>query len=260
MCRLAIYLGPELALSQLLTEPEHSLLRQSWEPRELKYAVLNADGYGYGWYSQAQNPHRYVFPEPIWSDPNLQDLSGTLHSSLWFAFIRSATEGFGNNSVNTQPFRHGQHLFMHNGYIQDFNLHMRQILHRTLPDALLAEIVGNTDSEYLFTLIRWLRSQQPEADMVEILRHTLEWVRLHIEDRKALLNLAITDGQQVIISRVGINDDGPSLYFNSDNDAYPAGAQLVASEPLQQDESWHVVPEDHLLILDPDAPPELIAL
>ena len=50
MCRLAAYLGPAIPLQQLLLQPSHSLYRQAREPKELIYAKLNADGYGFGWY------------------------------------------------------------------------------------------------------------------------------------------------------------------------------------------------------------------
>ncbi|HBE92200.1 MAG TPA: hypothetical protein DDW55_06595, partial [Gammaproteobacteria bacterium] len=61
MCRLAAYLGPELRLEKLLIEPEHSLVKQSWAPREMLEAKLNADGYGYGWYDPEGNPLRYRY-------------------------------------------------------------------------------------------------------------------------------------------------------------------------------------------------------
>ncbi|VAW77744.1 hypothetical protein MNBD_GAMMA13-583, partial [hydrothermal vent metagenome] len=51
MCRIAAYLGPPITLGMLLTEPPHSLLVQGWAPRELRYAKLNADGYGFGWHT-----------------------------------------------------------------------------------------------------------------------------------------------------------------------------------------------------------------
>ena len=34
MCRFTLYLGPPVRLSTLLTEPEHSLIRQSYQARE----------------------------------------------------------------------------------------------------------------------------------------------------------------------------------------------------------------------------------
>ena len=56
MCRLAAYLGPSLPLNQFLLDPPHSLVHQSWSPREMYYAKMNADGYGFGWYLYGDNP------------------------------------------------------------------------------------------------------------------------------------------------------------------------------------------------------------
>ncbi|EDX23381.1 hypothetical protein SSAG_03172 [Streptomyces sp. Mg1] len=46
MCRHLAYVGPEIPLGRLLTDPEHSLVRQSWEPRRQRYGTVNADGFG----------------------------------------------------------------------------------------------------------------------------------------------------------------------------------------------------------------------
>ncbi len=56
MCRIAAYLGEPIALGKFLIEPPHSLQVQGWAPRELKYARLNADGYGFAWYADDGQP------------------------------------------------------------------------------------------------------------------------------------------------------------------------------------------------------------
>jgi glutamine amidotransferase len=93
MCRIAAYLGDPVPLGRFLLDPPHSLQVQGWAPQELKYAKLNADGYGFAWYDTEGQPAVYVNPGPIWSDPNLQHLARTLVSDLWIASVRSATEG-----------------------------------------------------------------------------------------------------------------------------------------------------------------------
>ena len=52
MCRIVAYLGgPEATLSSVVLEPEHSLLVQSYAPKEMMSGVVNADGFGVGWYA-----------------------------------------------------------------------------------------------------------------------------------------------------------------------------------------------------------------
>ena len=89
MCRLAAYLGPAISLQQLLLQPPHSLYRQALEPRELIYARVNADGYGFGWYTDDGKPAVYTSTLPIWSDGNLPHLARSLVQPLWLAEVRS---------------------------------------------------------------------------------------------------------------------------------------------------------------------------
>ena len=45
MCRLLAYLGEPIPLEELIFKPEHSLVVQSYQPKELEFALLNADGF-----------------------------------------------------------------------------------------------------------------------------------------------------------------------------------------------------------------------
>ena len=53
MCRLLGYLGEPILLDAILYKPEHSLIVQSYDPREMTSGLLNAVGFGIGWY----HPH-----------------------------------------------------------------------------------------------------------------------------------------------------------------------------------------------------------
>ena len=46
MCRLAAYSGPPLPLAALTHTPTHSLVVQSYKPKQMREALLNADGVG----------------------------------------------------------------------------------------------------------------------------------------------------------------------------------------------------------------------
>ncbi|MEL6453271.1 MAG: class II glutamine amidotransferase, partial [Cyanobacteria bacterium J06623_5] len=50
MCRILGYLGPSIALEEVVLKPAHSMLVQSYKPREMKGAILNGDGFGFGWH------------------------------------------------------------------------------------------------------------------------------------------------------------------------------------------------------------------
>lgn len=260
MCRIAAYLGPEIPLESLLISPEHSLLIQSWEPRELQFARLNADGFGFGWFDQQGRPEVYLNALPIWADHNLPALSRTLHNDLWLAMVRSATPGFGNHVTNTQPYRDDELIFTHNGFIDHFTQTVRPVLQRELSVDIEAKIMGNTDSEYIFALLRQLLADDDElaleAGIGEVLTLIGDWAG----DATALLNLVISDGERIYATRHAVNGECPSLYFSIDDEYFPEGAQLIASEPLNNRAFWQPVPEHHILILDPEAPPEFLAL
>jgi len=125
MCRLAIYIGPQLSLENLLLKPEYGLMEQSWGPKEMNEGKLNADGYGFAWFNNGNQPASYRNPMPIWTDINLESLARTLTASQWFANVRSATVGLDVSHANTQPFTDEKFIYLHNGYIKDFKINYR---------------------------------------------------------------------------------------------------------------------------------------
>ncbi len=258
MCRIAAYLGPPITLGALITEPPHSLQVQGWAPRELRYAKLNADGYGFGWYADGQ-PAVYVNPAPIWSDPNLPHLARALVSGLWVASVRSATMGNPINHANTQPFADTEFLFDHNGLIDNFHDQVRPSLTASLSPTFLATILGNTESEYLFAALRQSLSDNPELTVEHALSDLMQKISSWVGENRALLTIIVSDGERLYAVRHAIGDACPTLYYTTNDDAFP-DAQLIASEPLTESGVWQSVPEHQILILDPEEPPELLPL
>src|SRR3954453_7002148 len=57
MCRHLGYIGPAVPISTLVLDPEHSLLRQSWAPTDMRHGgTINADGFGVGWFAEEPDP------------------------------------------------------------------------------------------------------------------------------------------------------------------------------------------------------------
>jgi len=259
MCRLAAYVGPAITLQQFLLDPAHSLYRQSWEPQELKYAKLNADGYGFGWYGPDEQPAIHTSALPIWSDANLPHLARSLTQPLWLAEVRSATPGNPVHQFNTAPFYDTELLYIHNGFIREFHQQVLPHITTLLAPDIAAGINGNTDSEYLFACLRQLLADDPELTIPDALAQLSELLADWIDAQPALMNIVVTDGQRLYATRHGLNHECPSLYFTTDDELFPGG-QLIASERLTGDSFWQPVPEHHLLILDPEHPPELQSL
>jgi glutamine amidotransferase len=60
MCRHLAYLGAAVTLRSVLTDPPHGLQARAWAPRRQRHGVVNADGFGVGWYADGDPvPARY---------------------------------------------------------------------------------------------------------------------------------------------------------------------------------------------------------
>jgi glutamine amidotransferase len=259
MCRFAAYLGAPTTLGHFLLEPDHSLYRQAIAPKELRYTTLNADGFGFGWYGEEDEPLLYTNPAPIWNDPNLGALARTLTSDLWMASVRSATVGNPVGHANTQPFKDMELLFNHNGLIENFHEQVMPAIAGELEPGIFATVRGNTESEFLFAWLRQILVEDGELSIDEAVRELLVRLDDLLDGATALLNLLVTEGERLYAVRHAVGDDCPSLYFTTDDELFPE-AQLIASECMTDSGIWHPVPPHHLLIIDPEEPPELIEL
>lgn len=255
MCRIAAYLGPTLSLDRFLQGPPHSLYRQSWAPREMRTAVVNADGWGAAWFAPDGRPAVYRSPLPIWADVNLEPLGRTLHAGLWLGNVRSATAGHGTDALNTQPFADHRLAFTHNGFIGDFARSLRRRLRAALDEEIEIGIEGNTDSEHLFALVRQHPGDPGEA-LAAAVDRVARW--LADSDTTALLNAVVSDGRALHAVRAAVNADAPSLYYH---EAYPGlGGAIIASEAFDDDPGWREVPPHHRLGLFPGGSARLLPL
>lgn len=285
MCRFVIYLGPSIPIADLVTRPAHSLIRQSYKARE-RQEPLNGDGFGLAWYAPDISRHPATFRDvtPAWNNENLANLARVTQSGTILAHVRAATQGLSVIQTNCHPFTAGRFAFMHNGNVSGFWQRRRHFLNLFSDDAFTA-VRGTTDSEHMFGLFldNMARkvskvdgeavSQDVEtslADMAASLSETLSQVAELVaeEEQTSTLNLAVSDGDQVVVSRCVVGDEAHAntLYVHSgkryvcdDNDeshfAEPDGdgeAIIIASEPLFARESWQAVPMNHLVLVDSD--------
>ena len=105
---------------------------------------------GLGWYGAGKGPAVYHSVAPAWGDANLRELAAHVESPLFLAHVRAAI-GSPVQQTNCHPFRHGQWLFVHNGYIGDFHA-IRRDLMLAIDPGLFADITGSTDTEVVFRL------------------------------------------------------------------------------------------------------------
>jgi len=292
MCRFTLYLGPPVRLASLLTEPSHSLIRQSFESSE-RSEPLNGDGFGVGWYAPRLTPDPAIFREvtPAWNNRSLKSIARVVASPCIFAHVRAASPGSDVHLANCHPFAHGRYLFMHNGAIGAFRRVRRRML-EGLDDDAYNVIRGSTDTEHLFAVfVDELRRLGPPAttgypdggDGTRVLAAALSnaiakviaLVREYGGGEPSFLNLAVSDGGRVAVSRFAdhASVDPESLYLLADELYEPAGrlfapsregdegpSVLVSSERLTEDERWRVVPPNSLVMFDRWTPPVTVPL
>jgi glutamine amidotransferase len=254
MCRHLAYVGGmAVALGELVLAPPHSLLVQSYAPRELLRGCVCADGAGVGWYAEGDpEPASYRREAPIWADPDLPALGRVVRSRCIVAAVRNATPGVPGGLASVQPFRHGAYLFSHNGAVSGFAERARA-LRDLLPDDLHAALVGASDSETLF-LLALARVREAGGDLAAGLRAALA----EVADRApgSGLNVLLTDGRTLVASRVAAGGSADSLHLLVDGRRFP-DATVVASEPLDGDPGWEPVPEGRIVVVGRDREPTL---
>jgi glutamine amidotransferase len=244
--------GPEVTLSSLVLEPEHSLLVQSYAPKEMMSGVVNADGFGVGWYApwSGEEPAVYRSDGPLWSDRSFASIAPKIRTRAILAAVRSATPGLPVEESGTPPFASGPFVFAHNGAIEDFRRTAMRPLRDALSEESYAGLLGTADSETIFAVLLDRLRENPG----DLTRATVETIRLVAGvcgklGVRATLNLAVTDGKAMAFSRHSTQGPGNSLYLVEDGKAFP-GAVVVASERLDGDVGWREVPDRHLLVVD----------
>ncbi len=248
MCRLLGYIGSPIQLDRLLYKPEHSLIVQSYQPLEMTAGLLNADGFGLGWYHPNRPDHPYTYRNvlPIWNDANLPSLSRYIESPCMIASVRSATPGLAVNLSNCPPFQHEHLLMVHNGFIENFRHTLYRPMRDRLNDEIYSTIHGTTDSEHLFALMRQEQHHHPDRPLADIIRQVLAMVFRLAEGRITVgANLIVSDGDRLIACRASNCTPVPTLYWLKDNPIFP-NAVVIASEPLFPS-NWQPVPEQSLL-------------
>ncbi|MFC4120617.1 ergothioneine biosynthesis protein EgtC [Nonomuraea zeae] len=227
MCRHAAWLGAARPLTWLIHEPEHGLLTQSYAPRRQRAGLVNADGYGMGWYDPARpEPVRYRRAVPIWTDANLPALAEVARSTCLLAAVRSATVGMPIEESATAPFTDGTWLLSHNGRV------VRDAL-RDLADDLPDRAESACDAAWVAAAV-FLRGRAGMG-LGEALAEVV--VRAGTKDPAARLNLLACDGASIVATVWG-----DTLFHHR----LPDGVR-VASEPLDDLPGWQAVPERSLL-------------
>ncbi|MFC5064378.1 ergothioneine biosynthesis protein EgtC [Actinomycetospora atypica] len=247
MCRHLGHVGPRpVTLASRVTEPEHSLLVQSYAPADMRGGgTVNADGFGVGWYSGsgdagALTAHSYRQPVPMWTDGSFLDLATAVTATAFVAAVRSATVGMPVSTGACAPFRDGTRIFSHNGVVRGWPDSLADLA-ADLPTETLMTLEAPTDSAVLWALVRrHLDAGKDPADAVADVASRvlaaapgsrLNLLLLTRDPATGHPTLAATAVDHALSYRCG--DDGVT----------------VASEPLDPDPAWTAVDDLRLVVV-----------
>ncbi len=276
MCRFLLYIGAEVLVSDLITEPENSLINQSFHSIE-REEPLNGDGFGLAWYVHAISQHPGIFRSisPAWSNRNLRHLARITRSHCVLAHVRAASEGLGVAETNCHPFSYGPFSFMHNGGLANFATLRRGLLGQ-LSETSYNLIEGTTDSEFLFAyfLDRWNdlekvtdASERLAQAMIRTIEELVAFCKAHHATELSYLNMAVCDGNHAVISRYTTDElrFAESLHIHTGKVYHVengvcrltkpkdgSGAVIVSSERLSDDFGWETIPANHLVVVRND--------
>lgn len=220
MCRHLAWLGAPRTLSALVLEPSHGLLRQSYAPRRQLRGLLNADGWGVGFWADGRDePVRWRSARPLWGDASFASVAPVLRSGAVLAAVRSATEGMPMDESAAAPFTDGRWLLSHNGRVDRSVLPARHDAESVCDSAVLAAHVLALGPDRVAETVREVARLDPAAS----------------------LNLLLTDASRIVAVTWG----DPLSYL-----VEPDGI-VVASEPWDDDPRWVDVPDRRLLEVTP---------
>lgn len=214
MCRHLGWLGEAVTLSSLVLDPPCGLRVQSYAPRRQKYGLMNADGWGAGFFD-GEVPRRWRSSAPLWGDVSFDSVAPALRSHCAVAAVRSATVGMPIEASATAPFTDGRWLLSHNGIVD----------RAVLPHISSVESV--CDSAILAAAI-FARGLDALGDTI---------AQIGAEDPFARLNVLAANGSRLLATAWG---DTLSILRRDDG-------VVLASEPYDDDSDWEDVPDRHLV-------------
>lgn len=264
VCRWVAYFGSPIRPRLLLYDTRHGLVEQSRRDR-LASGYPNADGFGLGWYDDDGSvPGLYRSTSPAWGDRNLRDLAQHIRSPLFLAHVRAAT-GTPVEQSNCHPFRHGNWLFQHNGFI-DQHIELRRELMLAVEPSLFGSIDGTTDSQLLFYLALTFGLDDDPIGALERMAGFVEATgRRHGVAEPLQMTIAASDGQRLYAARYASGPVVNSLFVSEDATAiralYPDDerfsgfsddSRAIVSEPLTDLPGiWREVPIGTALVVQP---------
>ena len=165
------------------------------------------------------------------------------------------------SQANCHPFQHESYLWMHNGFLGNFEKCRRPLL-ASLSDSAFEIIKRNADSEHGFALCLDELGDQSSTGSTQIfdalIRTIARIINIRNEsacDSKTYMNFAVTNGHCSLFTRFSDNSENPppTLYYlqlEEGADKTSEKVLIVASEPLTEDDAWQEVIAGQVLVVE----------
>ena len=215
MCRHLGWLGEPRSVASLVLDPPYGLLVQSYSPRRQKHGMMNADGWGVGFFDETGEARRWRSAAPLWGDASFASVAPVLRSRCVVAAVRSASVGMPIEASASAPFSDGRWLLSHNGLVDRAVLPVSAAAESTSDSALLAALIFERGIDALGDTIAEVAASDPNAR----------------------LNILAGNGSELRASTWG------DTLFVLRRD----GGVVLASEPFDDDEDWQEIPDRHLV-------------
>jgi glutamine amidotransferase len=233
VCRHLAYVGPPVALSQLLFGAPRALAHAARDPQHQHPPEDNRDGFGVGWYRAGRSePDRYVSLDPIWEDAAFARQSNGIVTTGAVAAARAASPGAAIEVTGNAPFESGPWLFSLNGRVDGFYDGLGDDLRKGLGAHWHDSFDGDADSEVLFAMVldRLDAGVAPGDALGAVVADV-------VSRTTGKFNLLLSDGV-----RIAATAAGNSLFTHARD-----GAVTVASEPIDNGPGWQPVRDGSLL-------------
>lgn len=214
MCRHLGWLGADVTVASLVLDPPCGLRVQSYAPRRQKHGLMNADGWGVGFFDGGV-PRRWRSPAPLWGDVSFDSIAPALRSHCVVAAVRSATVGMPIEASATAPFTDGRWLLSHNGIVDRTVLSPTSSAESSCDSAVLAATIFERGLDALGETIAEIGAADPLAR----------------------LNVLAADGSRLLATAWG-----DTLFVLRRDDGV-----VLASEPYDDAPDWEDVPDRHLV-------------
>jgi predicted glutamine amidotransferase len=248
MCRLLFYAGESKYSAPILEEFIYNATYDAFHENE-----PCLDGYGFAWGDAAaagEKLHIYKSPKPFYKDDNYKNAiaraGGGAARKIIVGHVRRERPDITSYRAlaslnNTHPFQFGEHVFVHNGYIYEFEKHRNFILSH-IDTKYHKHIKGKTDSEHIFYLFLSHLGSLATSENIK-----LAWKKIITlfrgEKIHAILNTIYVGQGMVAITRYVISGRINGKYISDPHPLYisrgrgrgggaAAGEILVSSRPL----------------------------